>query len=106
MDEVCSGKTARIWFRLIPLDGKELEVERDASKMRFGMSLGVQRNDEEEEEEGALTRSVKAGTKVNRSSRISQSLRGVTRSQVLYNSDEVRKFRTLGLEPGQGVSLL
>jgi hypothetical protein len=41
---------------------KELEMERDPSKIVYGMSLGLQRIDEGEE--GGLTRTVKTGTKV------------------------------------------
>jgi hypothetical protein len=45
---------------------KELEEEEDFSKVLYGMSLGSYvPEDEDEDETGGLTRSVKAGSKVN-----------------------------------------
>ena len=66
---------------------QDREAEADKVQILFGMDLGAPAADGEEESEEAKktdtgTRSVPLG------------------SRVFYTADEVRSFRTLGLEPG------
>ena len=66
---------------------QDREAEADKAQILFGMDLGAPAADGEDESEEAKktdtgTRSVPLG------------------SRVFYTADEVRSFRTLGLEPG------
>ncbi|KAI0294877.1 SPOC like C-terminal domain-containing protein [Multifurca ochricompacta] len=61
---------------------EEREAEVEKSEVLYGMTMGATAEDEDTQEHGFGTRSVRAGRRV------------------FYTAEEVRSFRTLGLEPG------
>ncbi len=80
---------------------REAEVEK--SKVVFGMSLGETVGAEEDEDEtslGGVTRSVAARSRVGSTRRFSMDVPADWLTlQVFYTPDEVKSFRTIGLEP-------